>query len=538
MCKDGRLKIIDFGIAKNISKDDSIERRKTIYGQFIGKPPYAPPEQLTGNLHLISYTADIYSTGILLYELITGKITFTGTTYEIIQGHISKPIPLKPISDKNLQHVILKATAKEPKNRYQSANEFIVAIEKVQQGKRTGTAVQLLKPWLYAGAAVALAAVIAVGALHRTGQPDGRYEEVLSQALDELMVAHYPQALEAYREADRILATDSIAQKITSLELLNQGLDAYIRSDYGRADSLFQQAAGLGLPDAYYYFGEMCYEGFGCPKDFNLGFELASRASRMGSKLAAYRLGLVYRDGLGGIAADTDQATRYFESSRLMIDKASDAGNPNPELLYIKGNMFRYGNGVAKSVNLAIEYYKDAARRNYPPAQFELYVMLNKEAPREAIDYLTRSAEGGYAKAQSLLGRLLLEQQAKQGYEWLRQAAGKNYPYALAQLGVLYLDAKRIPGNRQIQESLGITGNDAVSQDYLQKALLYDPANYLANYGLGLYYYTEKGAKEAQTYFRAAQKRISELHKLPYREEGLEYPNMERIREYINYVIK
>jgi len=620
ICTDGRIKIIDLGVVKDLSVTG---HRQTMFGQFIGKYEYASSEQLAGLQELVKQTSDIYSTGIVLYELVTGRLPFTGTIDEIVKGHREKPIPLDSIPDKKLQDIIGKATNKTGEKRYRSVYEFIAAIEDLQWNYNSSVATStgwqfsgentlketpkhrsIVKwlPYLAGGVAVAMFGIFVWVIVHMlppvsipsasapsvsapevssspaapipadstpavstppvsvspvsspavsspsTATPISSvpppeekswqkpYNEALSRASEELALLRYSEALNAYRRAYDIHKEDSIAQKIKSLELLVQGRDAFIRSDYAQANSSLRQAENSGQPAASYYLGEMYYEGLGVPKDFKKGFASVNRAYEMGYQPAGYRLGLVYQNGIGGIAADKNQAARYFADSRQIIEKEAETGNP--EGLYMKGNMYMYGNGVTRSVINAVDCYRKAAEKDYPAALYELYVALSKENPAQAMDYLTRSAKQGYVKAQSLLGRLLIEQRDKQGYEWLRQAADKDYSYALAQVGILYFDSKRIPGNKQIQKTYGIVSSDALSQNYLQKALKYDSENYLANYGLGLYYYTEGSRKEAEKYFKTAQKQISELHKTPFREGELKYPNMLKIKEYIDYVLK
>ena len=533
ICNDGRIKIIDLGVVKDMGV---VGPRQTMIGQFIGKYEYASPEQLAGLQDIVKQTSDIYSAGVVLYELITGRLPFIGTTYEITTGHKEKPVPLENIQDKDVRAIVRKATTKKIEKRYRSTYEFIVDIEKALADEHRSNG----KWFLYGLGAVAIIAIVIMGVIigsKKSNNPwQQPYGDALSQASSELSLFHYPEALNAYRKAYDIHKEDSIAKKIESLDILSQGVEAYNSSDYAKADFLLRKAEGLGLPDASYYLGEMYYEGLGVPKDFKKGFALANQAFQMGYQPAGYRLGLVCQNGIGGIAADKNQAARYFDSARQTIEKEAASGNP--EWLYMKGNMYLYGTGVTQSLNDAIEYYRKAAEKNYSPAQYKLYVVLSKGEPQQAMDYLTRAAKQGYVKAQSLLGRLMLEQNDKQGYEWLRQAADKNYSYALAQVGILYFDSKRIPSNKQIQATLGITGDDALSQNYLQKALQYDPENYLANYGLGLYYYTEKNLKEAGKYFKVAQKQISELYNTPYREDELKYPNLRKIKEFIDYVVK
>ena len=528
ICKDGRVKIIDLGVVKDLNN------KLTMYGQFIGKVEYASPEQITGTLPLVKQTSDIYATGIVLYELLTGQLPFAGTSYEIGMGHRDKPLPLDCIPDKSLRYVIRKAAAKKIENRYRSASEFIVDIDKIMNGIPL---VPSIAKWLYAAGTAAAVAGLVLYLYFNNVNKEQRFQETLSQASTALSTLHYPEALEAYNDAYRIRNDDVIAGKIEALERLSQGVEAYARSDYELAMTLFHQAGEAGLPDAFYYLGELYYEGLGTPKDFEKGFGYTMRAYEMGFQPAGYRLGLVYQNGIGDVTVDPSQAKRYFERSAMIIDRAALAGNP--EWLYMKGNMYMYGLGVEKAEDKAIDHYRQAAEKDYPPALYELFVALHKnDATGEARQYLVSAADKGYVKAKSLLGRILLDERDKRGYELIRQAAEKNYPYALAQMGMLHIDNKRLTGNRQIQEMLGIASDDALSQNYLQKALQYDAENYLANYGLGVYPYTENSLKEAEKYFKVAQKQISELHRTPYREDELTYPNLKRINDFLNTILK
>jgi len=549
ICRDGRIKIIDFGIVKDLSADEPMQihhtrRAPTVHGEFIGKRRYAPWEQQEGLQYLVKQTADIYSSGIVLYELLVGEVPFTGTDEEIKLAHKVKPIPMDPIHDKDLRRIIRKATAKEIKDRYQSVYEFIVDIEKILNGSPSRVVdYRSIVKWLYAAGAavVVIAAIFFAVVLGRhpvkdeTATPD-RYKEALSQASTELSLVRYPEALEAYQKAYAIRKEDSIAKKIESLTFLSQGMDAYNRSDYEKANLLLSKVESAGSPEASCYLGEMYYEGLGVPKDFKKGFALVNQAFEMGYQPAGYRLGLVYQNGIGGIGIDGNQAKRYFDSSGQAIEKLAESGKP--EWLSMKGDMYMYGNGVAKSESIAMESYRKAAEQNYPPALYKLYVVMNNNRSPQAMDYLSGAAKQGYIQAQSLLGRLLLEGRDKQGYGWIRQAAAKNYSYALAEMGILYFDAQRLPANRQIQDIIGIKGDDSLSKNYLQKALQYDSENYLANYGFGLYYYTETNLNEATKYFKVAQKQISDLQKTSYREDELKYPNVEKIKDFIDYVIK
>ncbi|MBI4740986.1 MAG: serine/threonine protein kinase [Betaproteobacteria bacterium] len=119
---DGRVKLTDFGIAKIIGRENLEVTR-----MGLGSPSYMAPEQILGDE--IDGRTDVYAAGIVLYQLLTGKMPFSGRTYEeIIVRHVQDacPSPKELVTD--LPHllcdVVLTATAKKPADRFQSAEAF------------------------------------------------------------------------------------------------------------------------------------------------------------------------------------------------------------------------------------------------------------------------------------------------------------------------------------------------------------------------------------------------------------------------------
>lgn len=122
---DGKIKLIDLGIAKELServKQDATHLTST--GDFVGKPAYAAPELLLGDVNNQNASTDLYAIGILLYQLVMGKLPFTGTMQEITQQQLSNPVPVHFIPNADLRRIIKKATNKEQYNRYFSAAEM------------------------------------------------------------------------------------------------------------------------------------------------------------------------------------------------------------------------------------------------------------------------------------------------------------------------------------------------------------------------------------------------------------------------------
>ncbi len=120
--ENGMIKITDFGIAMAINAS-----QLTQTNSVMGSVHYLPPEQANGNGATIR--SDIYSMGILMYELLTGEIPYKGDNpVEIALKHIKEPLPsvrsVVPSLPQSIENIILKATAKNPKNRYNDAREM------------------------------------------------------------------------------------------------------------------------------------------------------------------------------------------------------------------------------------------------------------------------------------------------------------------------------------------------------------------------------------------------------------------------------
>jgi serine/threonine-protein kinase len=126
----GIVKLMDFGIARSAS-----ERSMTQTGTTLGSINYMSPEQITGQA--VDARSDIYSMGITLYELVTGQRPFDANSdYELMAMHVKEapkpPIELQPWLPAPLNHIILTAIAKDPNDRFQSAEEFRLRLREAQ----------------------------------------------------------------------------------------------------------------------------------------------------------------------------------------------------------------------------------------------------------------------------------------------------------------------------------------------------------------------------------------------------------------------
>ena len=120
--EDGRVKIMDFGIAVALNAGEFTQTNSVM-----GTVYYIPPEQANGGAATVK--SDIYSLGILMYELVTGHVPFKGDNpVEVAIKHMNEPIPsiceYDPEMPQSIENIILRASAKNPKNRYDSAWEM------------------------------------------------------------------------------------------------------------------------------------------------------------------------------------------------------------------------------------------------------------------------------------------------------------------------------------------------------------------------------------------------------------------------------
>ncbi len=142
LTKDGKVKVMDFGVAK-ISSVSTI----TSQGSIIGTPYYISPEQAKGESADIR--SDLYSLGITLYRLLTGKVPFDAENpWSIINMHITMPPPriekFKKGVSKPLEEIIYKLLEKNPNKRYQTPEELIDDLEKIETKKESPAETMIL----------------------------------------------------------------------------------------------------------------------------------------------------------------------------------------------------------------------------------------------------------------------------------------------------------------------------------------------------------------------------------------------------------
>jgi serine/threonine-protein kinase len=232
--REGRVKVTDFGIARAGTS------QMTEAGSIVGTAQYLSPEQARGTE--VDQRSDLYSLGVVLYELLTGNTPFDGDTpVEIAMKHLSAtprpPSQIRADVPRELDMVVMRALAKDPTARYQSADEMEADLERVLRGApvaaaTTDSATQIMSaaavaataatmitprdgaavqeevveeedrrrpwwPWLVAALFVIAAAIAAVFVWHQlsgdSGQPVSQYDNcaLASQAVTQIQEEHF-----------------------------------------------------------------------------------------------------------------------------------------------------------------------------------------------------------------------------------------------------------------------------------------------------------------------------------------------------------
>jgi serine/threonine protein kinase len=223
--EDGVAKILDFGVAK--LAEGTSDTAVSLTGQFIGTLPYASPEHFSGSGCGMDTRSDVYALGVILYRLLTGDYPYpVGGSVAEVARHILETPPMEPSRrwrpdtgigsdrtrrsrsggcpiDSDLETVLLKALAKEPQRRYQSANEFgrdihhVLSHEPIE-GRRDSTLYIVRKAlWRHrssAAAVIAVAVCIAavLGTVARTRAQD-RLADRTAQLVGSLTQPAQPQ---------------------------------------------------------------------------------------------------------------------------------------------------------------------------------------------------------------------------------------------------------------------------------------------------------------------------------------------------------
>jgi serine/threonine protein kinase len=133
--------IVDFGLARRVNQEQQV--RLTTDGELLGTPAYMAPEQIEGTVDAVDHRCDVYSLGVVFYELLTGRVPFEGPQQMVLLRVLYEdprpPSALRPDLDPRLEAICLRAMAKAVGNRYASMADFAAALEEYLSRKKEPT---------------------------------------------------------------------------------------------------------------------------------------------------------------------------------------------------------------------------------------------------------------------------------------------------------------------------------------------------------------------------------------------------------------
>jgi serine/threonine-protein kinase len=253
---EGQAKVADFGIARAVNSD------MTETGTIVGTVQYLSPEQAHGQP--VDQRSDLYSAGIVLYELLTGRVPFEGEApVSIALKHVSElPVPpsqLRPGIPPAIEAVVLRALEKDPAHRYQTADEFITALENARRAPARRVAVeQPIEPepgsrwWVWALVLVALVA-IGIGAFLLLAGNRVSVPNVVGREASEAADILHDRGLEVAfvnEESDDVPRDEVISQDPGAGEEVREGTTVTVTVSGGRGTVPVPAVEGQSREDA------------------------------------------------------------------------------------------------------------------------------------------------------------------------------------------------------------------------------------------------------------------------------------------------
>jgi WD40 repeat protein len=245
---DGSPCVMDFGLAKR----DAGEITMTIDGQVLGTPAYMSPEQAGGEGHRVDGRSDVYSLGVILYQLLTGELPFRGNQrmllHQVLHDEPRAPRSLNDRIPRDMETICLKAMAKEPTRRYTSAAELADDLRRYVKGepihaRPIGALGRTLR---WARRRPAAAALLGVSVLAMVVLPLAIIGVTYSRWLHELNQVLSQSLDEVQKQRDQLKLAVSEAEQARAEALKQQDLAR--RFQYAADTSLARRLVETGLP--------------------------------------------------------------------------------------------------------------------------------------------------------------------------------------------------------------------------------------------------------------------------------------------------
>ncbi len=185
----GRVRVMDLGLAKSLVDDDPLTDTREV----LGTPKYMAPERLDGTKEPAGPAGDVYSLGVILYEMLTDRAPYQAANLvellaRVLEGKPSPPRSIDPTVPESLERICLKAMARRPKDRYPTAREMAADLGRwLEPGPRAAAAATAgsaskLAGWGWLAAVLIAAAILALGiALGKAGRSGNPADGAKSQ---------------------------------------------------------------------------------------------------------------------------------------------------------------------------------------------------------------------------------------------------------------------------------------------------------------------------------------------------------------------
>ena len=476
--QDGRVKILDFGIAKLFGQGNEM----TQTGTQMGTPIYMSPEQVKADKS-IDHRSDIYSLGVTMYFAINGKPPYNSNTdsqFDIFSKIVYEPLP-NLSADSIFNHSIVKACQKDREKRFQSCQEWLQSIKSVDATQTSFNSVENLKDktkeTIVDKSFNDSRSVKSKNTHKPTDQePSSKKNKLIFIGIVAILISVIGYFSFSYYKNERL--KDAInnfnnkeyekAYNIFNSSLLQENAEAqyylgrmylrgnYLKTDYDKAFTLAKASAEQGNDKGLNLVGVIYKNGLGTEKDINMAIEYFTKSTQIstrnntfaGNAKAYTNLGDIYSEGGGGIERDYNKAIEYYTNAIYAANGQVDrdlSGRPEWQIgaIYMKG-----GYGVQVDYNNAKDYFLKAIEKNNSDAAVYLGWMYEngKGVPQDnvmAFNYYTISSNLNNNKGQTFLGSCYLggkgcTQDDIKALELFKKSAAQGNDSGLANLGFMY----------------------------------------------------------------------------------------------------
>jgi serine/threonine protein kinase len=381
--KNNDIKILDFGIAKILNNEFSDLHTKT--GLRIGTLNYMSPEQIKGDE--TNFATDIYSIGVLLFEMLTGRSPYelvTTSEYEIQKKIVHEQLPrissIYPYVCVSMQSIVDKATEKIVENRYGSCIDFINALDEVM------AVITLNKSRIDCKAESNPTNKIWINYKVISIYKNKVMPIVLIISIIILFMAYY--TINYLKKID--INKDSL--NISTINLYKSG-------NYIDAKKQLDEAAKKSNQDAQYYLGEMYDKGNGVKENDIEAVKWYRKSAEQGNANAQNNLGYMYDKG-SGVKENDIEAVKWYR-------KSAEQGNASAQNNI--GVMYDEGTGVKENDVEAVKWYRKSAQQGDANAQNNLGSMYDngngvQKNYSEAVSWYIKAASQGNISSQYNLG--------------------------------------------------------------------------------------------------------------------------------------